>query len=120
MNKFKAYYVFQSKEELTVLMDSLKYVQDEEELKLYPYTNFKELGNPTLEEAEYNDEGETIKEAVKDDTVYLVNVLWRGIEVNEDNGKGIHPIGWKDFSVVPSTPDFEMWGVEVLKYNMEI
>lgn len=114
MNKFKAYYVFQDKEKVNELREELK------EQELFLYSNFKELGNPTIEQAEYNDEGEVVKEAVKDDTVYLVNVLWRGIEVNEENGKGIHPIGWKDFSVVPNTPDFEMWGVDVLKYNMEI
>lgn len=120
MNKFKAYYVFSSKEQAIETIDSLKYEIEEQEFKHFPLSSFIHLGFPTIQEAEIDEEGEIVTEEVLDETKYLVNTMWRGIEVNEDNGKGIHPTGFKEFSVTPTSPGFEMWGVEVLKYNMEL
>jgi len=57
-------------------------------------------------------EGEdyTVKVPVLKET-YLVDVIWTDLEVDEETGLGVHPYGWKTYSVKPDSPILKpLWG----------
>ena len=91
-------YAFNSKEQAQDKIDALGVAQDEEG---NVYTTHKhtivELGYEVISEAIIDEEGEVIEEAVYG-TDYLVDVLWKGLEADDD-GEIDHPYGWKSYSV---------------------
>ena len=115
-NKFKAYYIFDSEEQYEQKIQALKEKYEEEEKPFYSSVILNEY--KVLEQATYDEEGNELTPKTIDNTKFLVNMFWRGIEIDEQ-GKGQHPYGWKTYAKHPITPDFEGWGLEVLKYNME-
>jgi len=58
---------------------------------------FVELGYEVLEPAVYGEGGEEISSVVRGDK-YLVDVLWKGLDYEED-GSIDHPYGWKTYAV---------------------
>lgn len=91
-------YAFNSKEQAQDKIDALGVAQDEEgnTYKTHRHT-IVELGYEVITEPVIDEEGEVITEAVYG-TDYLVDVLWRDLEVDE-NGEIDHPYGWKSYSV---------------------
>ena len=91
-------YAFNSKEQAQDKIDALGVAQDEEgnTYKTHKHTII-ELGYEVISEAIINEEREVIEEAVYG-TDYLVDVLWRDLEADE-NGEIDHPYGWKSYSV---------------------
>ncbi len=102
----KGYYDFKTKEEADTRIAEF--------LELETLGTFGVIGNPVTTEATYNNEGEIITEAIKDETKYLVNFEFRGVETNE-NGLGVHFWGWKQFAEFPQDAKFERWGMESVK-----
>ena len=74
-------YEFNSKEQLDSKIEGLK--------ENHSHTIVK-LGNIVLQQAEYDEEGEVITEAVLSDKFH-VDVMWVGLKD--------HPYGWKSYSV---------------------
>ena len=91
-------YAFNSKEQAIEKIEGLGVAQDEEgnTYKTH-YHTIVELGYEVISEAIINEEGEVVEEAVLG-TDYLVDVLWKGLEADED-GEIDHPYGWKSYSV---------------------
>lgn len=90
-------YAFNSKEQAQDKIEALGTVTDEDG-NTYPnhHHTVVELGLEVLQEAVYEDE-ELVSETVFG-ADYLVDVLWSGLEVEED-GSVDHPYGWKSYSV---------------------
>jgi hypothetical protein len=95
-------YAFNSKEQAQDKIDALGVAQDEEgnTYKTHKHTII-ELGYEVITDAIINEEGEAVTEAIYG-TDYLVDVLWRDLEADE-NGEIDHPYGWKSYSVVIET-----------------
>ena len=74
-------YEFNSKEQLDSKIEGLK--------ENHSHTIVK-LGNIVLQQAEYDEEGEVITEAVLSDKFH-VDVMWVGLKD--------HPYGWKSYAV---------------------
>jgi hypothetical protein len=91
-------YAFNSKEQALDKIDALGVAQDEEgnTYKTHRHT-IVELGYEVITEATIDEEGGVVTEAVYG-TDYLVDVLWRDLEADE-NGEIDHPYGWKSYSV---------------------
>lgn len=91
-------YAFNSKEQAQDKIDALGVAQDEEgnTYKTHKHTII-ELGYEVITEAIIDEEGKIVQEAVYG-TDYLVDVLWRDLEADED-GEIDHPYGWKSYSV---------------------
>ena len=91
-------YAFNSKEQAIEKIEGLGIAQDEDGNN-YPTHKHTivELGYEVISEAVINEEGEVVEEAVFG-TDYLVDVLWRDLEADED-GEVDHPYGWKSYSV---------------------
>lgn len=91
-------YAFNSKEQAQDKIDALGVSQDEEGnvYRTHKHTII-ELGLEVISEATFDEEGEVIEEAVYG-TDYLVDVLWKGLEADDD-GEIDHPYGWKSYSV---------------------
>jgi len=90
-------YRFNSKEQAESKIEGLGIAQDENgnNYPTHKHTVTK-LGYEVLEEAVY-DEEEVISETVFGEG-YLVDVLWRDLEADED-GLVDHPYGWKSYEV---------------------
>ena len=107
-------YAFNSKEQAQDKIDALGIAQDEDgyNYPTHPYT-VVELGYEVISDAVINEEGEVVQEAVYG-TDYLVDVLWKGLEPDED-GEIDHPYGWKSYSVDIETEGIH--GFMGLKYQ---
>ncbi len=107
-------YAFNSKEQAQDKIDALGVAQDEEgnTYKTHRHT-IVELGYEVISQPVINEEGEVIEEAVYG-TDYLVDVLWRGLEPDEE-GEIDHPYGWKSYSVDIETEGIH--GFMGLKYQ---
>ncbi len=91
-------YAFNSKEQAQDKIDALGVAQDEEgnTYKTHKHT-IVELGYEVISEPVINEEGEVVEEAVYG-TDYLVDVLWKDLEADEE-GNYSHPYGWATYSV---------------------
>ena len=96
-------YKFNTKEQFLDKVSALGTATDEEgnEYPTHSHT-IVQLGHEVLEDAVYGENEETgefelISEAIYSDK-YLVDVLWKNLEENED-GTIDHPYGWKSYSV---------------------
>ncbi len=91
-------YAFNSKEQAQDKIDALGVAQDEEgnTYKTHSHT-IVELGYEVISEPVINEEGEVVEEAVYG-TDYLVDVLWKDLEADEE-GNYSHPYGWATYSV---------------------
>ena len=75
-----------------------------------------ELGYEVISEAVIKEDGEVIEESVFG-TDYLVDVLWKGLEADED-GEIDHPYGWKSANVdLDSNGVHSFLGVDYLKHK---
>ena len=96
-------YEFDSKEQAESKINALPSVKDEDgnDVPSHRHTVVK-LGFITLEQGEYDDEGNETKAPVYS-TKYHVDVLWNGSEIQEiDEEENItydHPYGWKSYAV---------------------
>lgn len=103
-NSFYAKYKFDTKEQFEEKRDAF-YGEDKEAV----HHHIVPKGFGVISEAVYDEEGEVVTEAVLDEE-YLVEVVWRDIEVSEA-GKGLHPHGWKMHYVTPTEPKHsDLWG----------
>lgn len=91
-------YKFNSKEQAIEKIDGLGIAQDEDGNN-YPTHKHTvvELGYELISEAVIDEEGEIVEEAVYSEK-YLVDVLWNGLEEDED-GDIDHPYGWKTYAL---------------------
>ncbi len=96
-------YKCNTKEQFLDKVNALGTATDEEgnEYPTHSHT-IVQLGHEVLEDAVYGENEETgefelISEAIYSDK-YLVDVLWKNLEENED-GTIDHPYGWKSYSV---------------------
>jgi hypothetical protein len=91
-------YAFNSKQQAQDKIDALGVAEDEEGNNYPTHSHtIVELGYEVISEAIINEEGEVVEEAVFG-TDYLVDVLWNGLEADED-GEIDHPYGWKSYSI---------------------
>ena len=88
-------YTFNSKEKAEGLINALPTI--EEDGIVYP--NYRhtivKLGYSTVEDGEYDEEGNEITPPVLSDK-YSVDVLWKGLEL-DDNGDPVYPAGWQQY-----------------------
>lgn len=93
--KYYKKYTFDSKEQAEGLINALPTY--EEGGVVYP--NYRhiivKLGYLPIHSGEYNEEGEEIFPPVYSDK-YSVDVLWKGLELDED-GEPIFPEGWEQY-----------------------
>ena len=92
-------YAFKNGQEQAIdKIESLGVAQDEDGNNYPTHSHtIVELGYEVISEAVINEDGEVVEEAVFG-TDYLVDVLWRDLEADED-GEVDHPYGWKSYSV---------------------
>ena len=109
-NSFYGMYAFNSEAQAD---DKIAVFKDSEKENFIPNTHhIVKRGYLILEAAEYNEYGEETKAVVVDPTHFLVDVIWRGIEVDEHK-KGQEPYGWKTYGEKPKTPSLvPLWGHE--------
>ncbi len=92
-------YAFNSKEQAIDKIEGLGVAQDEDGNNYPTHSHtIVELGYEVISDAVINEEGEVVEEAVYG-TDYLVDVLWKDLEVDEE-GNYSHPYGWATYSVV--------------------
>jgi hypothetical protein len=91
-------YSFKNKEKAQKRIDALGTATDEDGNEYPTHKNtIVHLGYITLENAVIDEDGEVVTEAVLS-TDWHVDVLWIGLEANED-GVYSHPYGWGSKSV---------------------
>ena len=84
-------YQFDSKEQFEGKFKALGVTTDEDgnEVPNHPHVAVR-LGHIALEQAEYDEEGEVVKEAVYS-TYYSVDMAFKGLDD--------HPYGWKSYAI---------------------
>ncbi len=96
-------YEFDSKEQAESKEEGLGTITNDETNETYPSHNHTviHLGHIALEKAEYDEEGNVVKEPVLS-SKWHVDVLWNVTDTLDENDTLIyadHPYGWKSYSV---------------------
>jgi len=97
-------YEFESKEVAVAKIASLGVAIDEQGIEYPTHAHAVVLlGNITLSQGEYDEDGGTLVEPVLS-ALYAVDVLWDSLTD--------HPADWSDFAITPTNPKHSFLGVK--------